>query len=162
MTQRSKKSRIAAGATLILVGLALFWIQSVENLGAAMTLFAIGALFVAGYLYGRNFGLLIPGCILLGLGSARVLDTRWPALDQPQFGLGLGFLAIYAIALLYERRSHWWPLIPGVILILVGLSAREELLRYFFTRGWPLILVAIGVVILIGGLARSGRAAQGE
>ncbi len=122
-----------------------------------MTLFAIGALLVAGYLYGRNYGLLIPGCILLGVGSGRVLDARFSGIDNPYFGLGLGFLAIYFVALAYERRSHWWPLIPGTVLLLVGLSLEDELVRYIFSQGWPLILVLVGLVILIGGLAGSRR-----
>ena len=145
-----------------MVGLLLFWFQRMETVGSAMTLFAIGALFVTGYVYSRNFGLLIPGCILLGLGSARILETTLPKIEQPHFGLGLGFLAIYFIALLFERKAHWWPLIPGTILILVGLSIREEVFRYVFSQGWPLILVVIGAVILIGGLARSGRATPGD
>ena len=127
-----------------------------------MTFFVIGALFVAGYFYSRNTGLLIPGCILLGLGSGAILDARFAAIHSTQFGLGLGFLAIYVIALAYERRSHWWPLIPGSILVLVGLSIREEVFRYIFSQGWPLILVVIGVVILVGGLAKPGRATTGD
>jgi hypothetical protein len=41
----------------------------------------------------------------------------------------VGFIAIYVIAKLYERDSHWWPLIPGVILILIGVPKTAKIFR---------------------------------
>jgi hypothetical protein len=113
----------------------------------------IGSLFLGGYLYTRNHGLLIPGCILLGVAvgsfGKKNLDLNS---DFAQVAIGVGFVAIYLVALIYERRSHWWPLIPGTVLILVGFNVGREAFEYLFDRGWPLILVVIGLFILFGAL----------
>ena len=76
-------------------------------------------------------------------------------------GLGLGFVAIFLIAFLYERKSHWWPLIPGTVLILLGLRRMEEVFGWLL-RNWPLILVIIGVLILLGALRPARKSADTE
>jgi hypothetical protein len=64
-------------------------------------------------------------------------------------GLGLGFIAIWVIALLLEgARDRVWPLIPGGILAVVGgalLIGREavDLLDY-----WGVVVIAIGLLLL--------------
>jgi hypothetical protein len=73
----------------------------------------------------------------------------------------VGFIAIYVIAKLYERDSHWWPLIPGVILILIGVPKTAKIFRFLFDN-WPLILVAIGLLVLIGAFRRTADAAPEE
>ena len=72
-------------------------------------------------------------------------------------GMGFGFLAIFLIPLVYERRTHWWPLIPGSVLILISIRQADDIVHYLFTKGWPLILVIIGVMILLGAFGRSRR-----
>ena len=66
-------------------------------------------------------------------------------------GLGIGFASIYAIALLVEGRSHWWPLIPAAALTASGLVAGNEAMERAIAFGWPLILVAAGLVVLAKG-----------
>ena len=60
--------------------------------------------------------------------------------------------AVTLIALIYERRFEGWPLIPGTILILVGLR-ETDILRYFVDH-WPLLLVVAGVLLLLRSIAR--------
>ena len=67
-------------------------------------------------------------------------------------GLGGGFVALTVIALLYERRFEGWPLIPGAVLIVVGL--RETRILEYFIDHWPLLLVVIGVLVLFGAVGR--------
>jgi len=148
---------MVSGLALIGLGLALYFIERTDAFGSGAVLFVIGAFFLAGYLHRRNYGLLVPAGILLGLGGGSIFEhslTRFG--DATLLGLGLGFIAIFLIALLYERRSHWWPLIPGAILILLGFPNTATVVEWLF-ENWPLILVLVGVLVFIGAFGR-GRA----
>ena len=85
------------------------------------------------------------GCILAGLGLGELIG--WSSL-----GLGLGFIAIFVIDLLVRGKSHWWPLIPGVIITLDALGDRANVviapLRGLVANWWPLLLIAIGLLLL--------------
>ena len=76
-------------------------------------------------------------------------------------GLGSGFIAIFVIALIYQRQSHWWPLIPGTVLLLVG-SPRAEWVFDFVFSNWPLILVFVGLMILMGALTKGRSSKESE
>jgi hypothetical protein len=148
------RQKFTAGVVLVLIGLGFFLVQRLETIGNEIIMLIIGAAFLVAYFYQKAYGLLIPAGILLGLGSGALLDGRfWWATDGHQLGLGLGFLAIYVIAKLYQRESHWWPLIPGVVLIIIGVP-RTALIFRFLYENWPLILVAIGLLVLIGAFRR--------
>ena len=153
---KQRKSSIASVATLIAIGLLLFWLNSVEDIADSVLFFVIGSLFLGAYLYSKNYGLLIPGCLMLGLGSGTLLH-RVRKFDDPwQIGLGVGFIAIFVIALIYEKRSHWWPLIPGGVLLISAFSIGNQLMRFLFSGGWPLVLVVIGVIIVLGSFTNRG------
>ena len=141
-----KKRQVFTGLTLVVLGLVLYLLEYVGDVGRSATFFLIGGAFLAAYFYQRQFGFLIPGCLLLGLGGSLFLE-------MPQkVGLGVGFVAITVVALAYQRRFHWWPLIPGGVLILVGLERLDYVKRLF--ENWPLILVIVGVLVLLGALGR--------
>lgn len=152
------RRRIATGLALIALGLVLYSLQFIDVVRPAMMLLLIGGAFMAWYFYTREYGLLIPACILMGLGVGAVwTDSFWRAGSSVQFGLGIGFLAIYIIALVYEGKTHWWPLIPGSILVISGLRVFDQV-RDFLRTGWPLIIVFIGIMVLFGALGkRTGK-----
>ena len=151
---RNQRSRVISGVTLIGIGLLLFWLTRVEDIADSVLFFVIGSLFLGAYLYSKNYGLLIPGCLLLGLGAGTLLE-KMDRLDEPwQIGLGGGFVGIFVIALLYEKRAHWWPLIPGGVLLISAFEIGEELMQFLFSGGWPLVLVVIGVIILLGSFKK--------
>jgi len=155
---RQNQSRVFTGVLLIVLGFGLFGLQYLEAPGQGTVLLLLGALFVGGYLYSRNYGLLVPGCILLGLGAGSFGDRYFYVWGEfSKIGLGAGFIAIYLIALLYQRRSPWWPLIPGTILILLGLGQWHRAWTFLLSDGWPLILVIVGALILLGALGRSRK-----
>lgn len=157
------RNRSTAGAVLVLLGLGLLALQFVEGFGEAVLFFVIGGAFVAGYLWRRAYGLLIPGGILLGLGLGQLgANSLMSFGDFSGIGLGLGFVSIYVIALIYEGRSHWWPLIPGLILIVSGFAEGSEAVARLLSRGWPLILIFIGLMLLAGGFRMTGRKQSGE
>jgi hypothetical protein len=137
---------------LLLIGLGVFFLVGRNtNLGGWIFLAGLGAIFLVAYFNSRSYGLLIPGCILLGLGLGE-------AMDQSSLGLGLGFIGIFAVdTLVRGRMSHWWPLIPGVIIAGSELSdmniAGLGTLRDIAADWWPLLLVLLGVLILFRGMA---------
>jgi len=75
-------------------------------------------------------------------------------------GLGLGFVAIFVVQLVVARASHWWPLIPGGILVLVGLAETVPQAQAVLEKGWPVILIVIGLAILGGQFWRTRSAIQ--
>jgi hypothetical protein len=156
--QRGNRRGVVAGAVLILLGLVFLADQLVGGFGDSAILFLIGGAFIAGYFFYRNYGLLIPGCILVGLAFGSVgEDTAFGIGDFSSVGLGLGFIAIYLIDLAYSGETHWWPLIPGAILVVTGLAQDNEAIENLFRVGWPLILVLIGLLILAGAFGLTGR-----
>ena len=159
-TQR--QSRITAGATLIVVGLVLFFLQNMKGFGETAIFAALGAIFLIGYLWRKSYGLLVPAGILLGLAVGSYFDEiAEGTTDWSLFGLGCGFFVIYLLDLLYRRRRHWWPVVPGTILVLLAFPATEDLLHLVLDH-WPLLLVLIGVVIVLGAFVRvPGRSSGG-
>jgi hypothetical protein len=141
-----KRRQVLSGVALIAVGLALYVAQQVESLGASAAFFVVGGAFLAAYLYRRDFGLLVPGALVSGLGVGMLESV--PML----IGIGSGFVALTVLALICERRFEGWPLIPGVILILIGL--RESRILDYLLDHWPLLVVAAGVLIVLGALGR--------
>ena len=149
------RQKFIAGVVLVLFGLGFYMAQKLDALGSEVIMLIIGTAFLVAYFYQKAYGLLIPACILLGLGAGSTLQKAnvWWANEGIQLGLGVGFLAIYLIARLYQKESHWWPLIPGSILTIIGVPKSAEIWA-FLRAHWPLILVAIGIMILIGAFRR--------
>ena len=151
------KQKFTAGVVLVLFGLGFYMARQLDAVGSEVIMLIIGAAFLVGYFYQKAYALLIPAGILLGLGAGSLLQDRYWWADQGiQLGLGIGFLAIYVIARLYERASHWWPLIPGAILTFIGVPKTKEIWD-FMKANWPLILVAIGLLVLIGAFRRGTK-----
>jgi hypothetical protein len=110
-----------------------------------MVVLLLGAILLYAYWNTRSgyrVGFLIPGAIMLGLGAGMVASEfsilGEGGADFTVLGLGLGFCLIWAL-----ERKHWWALIPGGILVLVGLSSIS-----FLGSLWPLALIALGVYLL--------------
>ena len=147
--------QVAAGLALIVLGGALLALERLDGSPDHLFLILIGGVFAAGYFYKKAFGLLIPGGILIGLGSGMAFDDLYsgPFADDESiaFGLGVGFLLIYVVSLLYERTNRWWPLIPGGVLVIAGFPNWEwadQVLDY-----WPVAVMAVGLVLLFRGVA---------
>jgi len=150
MTEVSKPERqrkLHAALALIIVGAALFLLQVTRGPAEVIVFLVLGGAFLVGYFRSRAYGLLVAGCILLGLGSGALGERS--AIDFSnfsQFGLGLGFLCIFVIDTIYRGGTHWWPLIPGGILLVTSVGDTRAL--RMLVKGWPLILVLIGAVLL--------------
>ena len=155
--------QIAAGLALIALCGVLLFLERLDSGAHAHLLFIlIGGVFVAGYLYKRAFGLLIPGALLLGIGGGLVFEDlhSGPFVDGDNvaLGLGLGFVLIYVASLLYERQNRWWPLISGGFLVIASLPDFvwvDDVLDF-----WPVAVMAVGVLLLFRGVA--SRQTEGE
>jgi hypothetical protein len=146
-----RDGRMVTGIFLILLGGAFYLLERSQGLNAAAIFFIIGGAFFAAYLYKGDFGLLVPAGILLGLGTGTAFNqTRYDFGNPVLWGLGLGFITIYVVSAIYERKNHWWPLIPGGILVLLGLPPVQLVVEYLFDN-WPLILVVVGILFIAGG-----------
>ena len=144
-----RRPELFAGLLLIGLGVLLF-VAMQSGVGPEAIPAVIGAVFLVAYAVTRSYGFLIPGGILTGLGTVVVL------------GLGTGFLLVAVVDQIVEgvHPARLWPLIPGGILALVGISELEgttEVLRW-----WPLLLVAAGVWLIVtrGRPPRSRRQSE--
>jgi len=140
------------GLILIAIG-AVMLIGNFSTLGSEAVVLAIGVVFLVAFALRRLYGFLVPGGILTGLGAGILAQQAAGGNGGPVvLGLGLGFLSIYAIDLATTRATlRWWPLIPGTILGVVGVSllAQSYALAEQVSRYWPALLVLAGVWLLL-------------
>ncbi len=146
----SQRARLIPGLVLIALGLAFLLMQYFE-FGPGLILLLLGLVFLVGYALSRGYGLLIPGCILAGLGVG-LLFGRAPLREDVTvlLGLGVGFIAIFVVQLIVNGRSHWWPLVPGGLLVLAGVAESIPQAQLLVERGWPVLLILVGLFILAG------------
>jgi len=142
---------IAVGA----IGLAdRFWSPTADVGGLIVG--AIGLGFLGAFAYTRQYGYLVPGGIMTGLGAGIVVSQAitW-ASDEGEggaivLGLGLGFALIWVIATAVRSpQQSWWALIPGGILATIGAllligGGAVDLLEW-----WGIGLIAIGLLVVL-------------
>lgn len=144
---------IVFAVILIAVGVGALVMQVVPDAGAwVVLLIGLGLLAVFAIL--REYGALIPGGIMTGLGAG-ILASQGLALENEAtggvivLGLGLGFIAIWVIgALFHIAEHHPWPLVPGGILSVIGLSLLVGGQAIELMRFWPVAVIAIGLIVL--------------
>jgi len=98
--------------------------------------------------------LVMVGVIYFSRNAGLLPEATWWAYIV--LGLGIVFLleAVVRWAMPEHRYGAWGRVIPGVILLLVGL---------WFIYGaaigtwWPIILIAIGAILVLGAVFRGGR-----
>jgi hypothetical protein len=147
----ANRRQIIPGLILIVLGI-VFLLSQYFEFGPGLFLALFGLVFLIAYAFTRSYGLLIPGCILAGLGIGLAFERTVMRPDVTvSIGLGLGFVAIFVVQLVVARASHWWPLVPGGILVLVGLGETVPQAQAVLEKGWPVALIGIGLVILARG-----------
>ncbi len=150
--------RLIPGWTL--VALALMIVATTlpaitPQLTAALLFIGLASAFAHIYLLRRrdNWWAIIPSGFMLVLAVVIVLSGTIARLETLGallfFGLGLVFLALYALT---GRDTQWWALIPAAALLIFGL--------FIFTlndalagessgvlRWWPVLLIALGLIV---------------
>lgn len=165
--RHERRGGVIGGLLLICLGVAFLVQQRYpQAFGAWMIVVGLALFFLFAYLYTREYGFLIPGCILMGIGlplayvqyateqTGIVIGSM--SVDQSGLivmGLGLGFIAIWLIDLLvsHGRPGGWWPLVPGGLLMAVGLAISSDNEQWLETisQWWPLVFIFIGGGILL-------------
>jgi hypothetical protein len=119
------------GMVILSIGLA-FWFSKPETWLTDAVLFVItgtGFGFLVWGLAERLLGLIIPGCILLGIGPG--VGIAWGNMLPDEFNgliktgvmlvcFGLGWLLLTPLSRVITNTFVWWPLIPGGILFATG------------------------------------------
>jgi hypothetical protein len=149
---------VAPGVVLIALG-ALFFVVQVTGVGQEAVVAVIGGAFLVAYAITRQYGFLVPGGIMTGLGVGIVLQNQATAQEGGVvvIGLGAGFLSIYLIDLLVRQGSAlWWPIIPGGILTAIGVLIEADQIEILnqLDWAWPLVLIAIGVIVVFMQIRR--------
>lgn len=154
-----RRGLIVAGAVLIVVGLlALFGTIFQSEIVGLFVLPMLGLIFLTWGFAVREPGPMIPGSILTGLGLGVLVSQEWPnglASDVGGaivlIGLALGFLAIAPLTWLVAKATHYWALIPGSFLLLLGVSlllGALDLVTFLGTYFWPAFVVALGLFFI--------------
>jgi hypothetical protein len=155
LKQRRDTAAVTFGAVLVVVGAVLLGGRFNDVVAAGGPALWIGLGFLTWWAFSGNYGLLVPAGVLTGLGVGLMLDHVGFYGNPVALGLGVGFLAIYALdALRRQRSSSWWPLVPGAVLVIVGLLQNTSGWASLGDLGWPLVLIVIGIIIIGGALAR--------
>ena len=135
----------AAFPGFILVGLALSNFLP-ESLGAYDGLVFFGGISVAfGWVYFTDtsrWWAIIPASVMLTLGTISVLDEVSGAENGGILFIGLG-LTFLLLAVLPGGSSRTWALIPGTVLLILGVllgTPFEGLTQYL----WPVLLIVLG------------------
>lgn len=155
------RGRIVAGIALIAIGAVALLAQLTNwSILGWIILPTLALIFLAWGLLTHNFGLIIPGGILggLGLGLFSMVGPLSSLVAGAQPGVFMlcfaaGWALITLLSPITSDRVHWWPLIPGAIIGLIGLFllgggftwAIMQLTGYAFA----LVLIGIGVYLLL-------------
>jgi hypothetical protein len=147
-------SRILWGLLLIAGGV-IFLLENLNILEVGglfwAVLFAIAGLgFLTVFVGDRqHWWALIPGIILLAIGTLIFLDTVSPRVTERLGGvivlggIGLAFLIVYL-----ANRANWWALIPaGVMFTLSAVASLEGTMSGFETGG--IFFLGLGLTFLL-------------
>lgn len=145
--------RYVPGLVLIIVGGVLLLARQ-HLISGDVTVLIIGTLLLAAYAFTGHYGLLVPGGIMTGLGAGIALRDRGPlGAASGMLGLGAGFLLIYVVdrARGTQRPGGSWPVIPGGILVTIGVvqAARAAHAVWAIGTWWPVLLILLGVWLLL-------------
>lgn len=161
--KEGKRSGIFGGIVLIVIGLlalAAQFIEFGEWLGL-LILPALGLIFFAWGIVTRESGLMIPGGILSGLGLGTLLITVGPFADTGgdfqggifMLAFALGWFLIPIVSSLVTGDNHWWAVIPGGIIGLIGAASIFGGVAFtaleWLGRFWPVFLILINLYILL-------------
>jgi len=160
-----RRDQWVGGAVLIAIGAALLLGRLVGETGQ-FVLLGIGIVLLVLFAVSRNPGTLIGGGIVTGLGTGVLIAANTGgdvAGAAVLFGLGLGFVGVWLVGTLMRvEETRVWPLIPGAILVVVGIVvlAGSETAEMFEAL-WPVLLIGLGIVVLVAALRGRGSDSTG-
>ena len=167
-TTDSRRDQFIAGVALISIG-ALVLAGRFVDIGLLL-LPVLAGIFLVWGVTTRNVGLIIPGGIIGGIGTAALLiDGVVSSADDDARGMifflsfACGWALITLLSALFTEETHWWPLIPGGIMAGIALlvlakgiapaavSSAANFIRPVLDLAssfWPIALIAFGLYVL--------------
>ena len=154
------KLRVAGFVLLLVAGWALLDRYTDFNAQLAVPLL-LGVIFTGWSIVAKEWGLLVPGGILIGIGSGMLL-TRVTDLSRAG-GSGVfmlcfaaGWLLITFVSAAVFKRRVLWPLIPGLVMAILGAAdmAGPEFRQTMrlAQEYWPWALLTVAAwLLLLGG-----------
>lgn len=128
---------------------------------AIFVLSAIALPFIVVYaLNRRNWWALIPAYVMLAIIGIIVLDQSWITRGMSDdlvgafvmFAIALPFLFVYL-----RNTENWWALIPGGIMLTIGLGLAISAFQYVI----PAALILGGLFLIVRQMSRSSAPAVG-
>ncbi len=170
MTARSVPSTLPVLVIIVMAVVSMVQLLAPGLIHPGLMLFVIGLVFLVLYFVNwiREPLTLITGWLLTGFGLSFWAVSLEPlaaaSLPLTLLGLGLAFVAIYLTRTIIEAEeieSRHWPLVPGALLLAVGvlLVLEGSLGRQ---RLWSVIVPLIPSAVAIWYLFEWRRAAMGE
>jgi hypothetical protein len=160
-----RRGSVVGGVVLVAIGLALLIERFAGPSGGALVLTGLGVGFLVAHAYTRKYGVLVPGGILTGLGAGLLAEDANVTFGEPVvIGLGAGFVVVWLVDALFTRSAPgagWWPLIPGGILLVVGVAPAFGGVDEVMPLVVGLLLTALGAILVFRGLRRRGEG-EGE
>ncbi len=157
---KEQRDRLVLGVVLVGMG-GLFLLAQFVNLGVLVLPIQATAFLIAGIVT-RGAGWFIPAGILGGLSAGIITSGALKAAGQDDGGAFLlcfaaGWLSITVLTKLFSGKAMLWPLIPGLIMgvigggVLAGQQGQQVLEIIFSVLGyaWPLALVVFGGALLL-------------
>jgi hypothetical protein len=157
-----EKGNFIWGILLILLGAFALaqgsdWFSEWETMAVVGLLALLGAIALAGYIVNgwRRWALLIPAMGLLGSALLLWLVEEANVEGEIAGGLFMTMISVpFWIAFLSERQRNWWALIPGWVLLAIGLVLTLADLNSASMVG-ALVMLAIALPFYVLFFARS-------
>ncbi len=152
------KRRVAAGVIFAVALVTLAERYTSLQVGLMFPLL-LGLGFLGWSLLAREWGLLVPGGVLIGIGGGLVMQRAisWGAAwDQALFFFCFagGWALIWLLSRAFFRRNVWWPLIPGGVMVVLGFGQlwQGEMRSLWQTLAawWPFLLIAVAAWLWFG------------
>lgn len=139
------------GVVIVLIGAAALVSELFPDFDRYLPL-VIGLGLFGVFVVSRSYLALVFAGILTGVGTGLLLAQIFPSSEADGVGavvgLGGGFVSIWLVSALADlKERHWWPLVPGTILLTVGAGMAFDALSEPLVV--PGVLVVIGVAIML-------------
>jgi hypothetical protein len=163
------RDTMLGGLVLILIGAVALISQLWPGLDRYLPL-VVGLGLLAVFAISRSYLALVGAGIMTGLGVALLISGTFPQWDADgaaaTLGLGSGFISVWLLSrLMGLKEHHWWPLIPGGILLTVGIALSLETAGMLSERALeligPIVLLVIGGLIVAAAFIRNRGSSAG-
>lgn len=142
--------RLRQGLVLVVVGVVLYFLVREQGSGGGITLALIGSAFLVAHALTGQAGYLVPGGLMTGLGAGIDWPASWGHFAGSTVLVGLG-LGLIFIRIASRRGEGDWALVPGVVLLFVGMLTGVGDIMAFLSLWWPAAVAIAGLWVMLSG-----------